>query len=66
MLAAISVARESLRWRREVLAYFLSRLTNARTEGVNGKAKLVIRRADGQELPKLQTAAGSCRLVVGS
>jgi transposase len=35
------------RWRREVLAYFLCRLTNARTEGFNGKAKLVIRRAYG-------------------
>ena len=33
-----------MRWRREVLAYFLCRLTNARTEGFNGKAKLVIRR----------------------
>jgi transposase len=42
-----------LRWRREVLGYFLSRLTNARTEGFNGKAKLVIRR-------------GSCLLKVGS
>lgn len=36
-----------MRWRREVLGYFLSRLTNARTEGFNGKAKLVIRRAYG-------------------
>jgi len=36
-----------LRWRRELLAYFLCRLTNARTEGFNGKAKLVIRRAYG-------------------
>ena len=36
-----------MRWRREVLAYFLCRLTNARTEGFNGKAKLVIRRAYG-------------------
>ena len=35
------------RWRSEVLAYFLCRLTNARTEGFNGKAKLVIRRAYG-------------------
>lgn len=35
------------RWRTEVLAYFLCRLTNARTEGFNGKAKLVIRRAYG-------------------
>jgi transposase len=36
-----------LRWRREVLAYFLCRLTNARVEGFNGKAKLVLRRAYG-------------------
>ena len=36
-----------IRWCREVLGYFLSRLTNARTEGFNGKAKLVIRRAYG-------------------
>ena len=34
-----------MRWRREVLAYFLCRVTNARTEGFNGKAKLVILRA---------------------
>lgn len=27
-----------MRWRREVLADFLCRLTNARTEGFNGKA----------------------------
>ena len=36
-----------VRWRREVLAYFICRLTNARTEGYNGKAKLVLRRAYG-------------------
>ena len=36
-----------MRWRREVLAYFLCRLTNGRVEGFNGKAKLVIRRAYG-------------------
>lgn len=36
-----------MRWRREVLAYFLCGLTNGRTEGFNGKAKLVIRRAYG-------------------
>ena len=34
-------------WRPEVLGYLLSRLTNARTEGFNEKAKLVIRRAYG-------------------
>lgn len=36
-----------MRWRKEVLAYFDCGLTNARTEGFNGKAKLVIRRAYG-------------------
>jgi transposase len=30
-----------------MLAYFLCRLTNARTEGFNGKAELVIRRTYG-------------------
>ena len=39
--------RTLMRWRREILAYFVCRLTNARTEGFNGKAKLVIRRAYG-------------------
>ena len=39
--------RTLMRWRREILGYFLCRLTNARTEGYNGKAKLVIRRAYG-------------------
>ena len=51
-----------MRWRREVLGYFLSRLTNARTEGFNGKAKLVIRRAYGYK----SFRNGSSRLVVGS
>jgi transposase len=36
-----------MRWRREVLAYFICGLTNGRVEGFNGKAKLVIRRAYG-------------------
>lgn len=47
-LPEVRTLRNTLvRWRREVLGYFLSRLTNARTEGFNGKAKLVIRRAYG-------------------
>ena len=47
-LPEVQTLRNTLmRWRREVLAYFLCRLTNARTEGFNGKAKLVIRRAYG-------------------
>jgi transposase len=36
-----------VRWRKEILAYWLCRLTNARTEGFNNKAKLVKRRAFG-------------------
>jgi transposase len=36
-----------LRWRKEILAYWYCRLTNARTEGFNNKAKLVKRRAFG-------------------
>lgn len=42
-----TLRRTLVHWRREILAYFLCRLTNARTEGFNGKAKLVIRRAYG-------------------
>jgi transposase len=36
-----------LRWRHQVLAYFCTRATNGMTEGFNGKAKLVKRRAYG-------------------
>ena len=39
--------RTLVRWRREILAYFGTRLTNARTEGFNNKAKLVKKRAYG-------------------
>ena len=39
--------RTLMRWRREILAYFGTRLTNARTEGFNNKAKLVKKRAYG-------------------
>jgi transposase len=47
-LPEVETLRTTLfRWRHEVLAYFVCRLTNARTEGFNGKAKLVIRRAYG-------------------
>lgn len=42
-----TLRRTLLRWRREILAYFVTRLTNARTEGLNGKAKLLKRRAYG-------------------
>ena len=45
----LQTLRRTLRkWRKEILAYFYSgRLTNARTEGFNLKAKLVKRRAYG-------------------
>jgi transposase len=36
-----------MRWRNEVLAYFPTRASNGMTEGFNGKAKLVKRRAYG-------------------
>ena len=39
--------RTLMRWRDEILAYFRIPLTNGRTEGFNGKAKLVKRRAYG-------------------
>lgn len=40
--------RRTLRaWRNEILAYFVNRLTNARTEGFNSVAKLVQKRAYG-------------------
>lgn len=42
-----TLRRTLIYWRKEILAYFYCRLTNARTEGFNGKAKLVIRRAYG-------------------
>ena len=39
--------RTLMRWRKPVLAYFICRLTNGRTEGFNLKAKLVKRRGYG-------------------
>ena len=42
-----TLRRTLLRWRKEVLAYFVTRVTNGRTEGFNLKAKLVKRRAFG-------------------
>jgi transposase len=47
-VAEIQTFRTTLmRWRSEVLAYFRTRSTNGMTEGFNGKAKLVKRRAYG-------------------
>ena len=39
--------RTLMRWRREILEYFRTGLTNGRTEGFNNKAKLVKKRAYG-------------------
>lgn len=39
--------RTLMAWRKEILAYFETRLTNARTEGFNNVAKLVQKRAYG-------------------
>jgi len=39
--------RTLMHWRREILAYFGTGLTNGRTEGFNNKAKLVKKRAYG-------------------
>lgn len=42
-----TLRRTLLKWRTEILNYFLTRLTNGRTEGYNRIAKLVQRRAFG-------------------
>src|SRR4051812_4666844 len=42
-----TLRRTLMRWRREILAYFTTGLTNGRTEGFNNKAKVVKRRAYG-------------------
>ncbi len=42
-----TLRRTLLKWREEILNYFLTRITNARTEGFNNKAKVVKRRAYG-------------------
>ena len=42
-----TLRRTLMRWRREILAYFVTGLTNGRTEGFNNKAKVVKRRAYG-------------------
>lgn len=42
-----TLRRTLMRWRKPILAYFKSRLTNGRTEGFNLKAKLVKRRGYG-------------------
>ena len=42
-----TLRRTLMRWRNEILAYFATSITNARTEGFNNKAKLVKRRGYG-------------------
>jgi transposase len=42
-----TLRRTLLKWREEILNYFLTRLTNGRTEGYNNLAKLVQKRAFG-------------------
>jgi transposase len=42
-----TLRRTLLRWRKEILAYFETRLTNGRVEGFNNKIKLVKRRGYG-------------------
>lgn len=42
-----TLRRTLMRWRKEILSYFDTGLTNGRTEGFNNKAKLVKRRAYG-------------------
>jgi transposase len=42
-----TLRRTLLKWRKEILNYFLTGLTNARVEGFNNKAKVVKRRAYG-------------------
>src|SRR5690606_24059600 len=41
------IGRTLTNWKNEILNYFQSRLTNARVEGFNNKAKLIKRRAFG-------------------
>lgn len=42
-----SLRRTLMRWRKEILAYFKTKLTNGKTEGYNNLAKLLQRRAFG-------------------
>lgn len=42
-----TLRRTLMKWREEILNYFLTGLTNARTEGFNNKAKVVKRRGYG-------------------
>ena len=43
----LSLRRTLLKWKNEILAYFETKITNAKTEGYNNKAKVIKRRAYG-------------------
>lgn len=43
----LSLRKTLLKWKNEVLAYFETKITNAKTEGYNNKAKVIKRRAYG-------------------
>ena len=45
--AVQSLRRTLVKWRIEILNYFKTRITNAKTEGYNRKAKLIQRKAYG-------------------
>lgn len=47
-----TLAKTLRAWHREVIAHFVTGLTNARVEGFNNKAKLVKRRAYGYRSPR--------------
>ena len=43
----LSLRKTLLKWKNEILAYFETKITNAKTEGYNNKAKVIKRRAYG-------------------
>ena len=53
LLPEVRTLRKTLlKWKEEILNYFLCRLTNARLEGFNNKASLLKRRAYGYKNPE--------------
>ncbi|MBK7844206.1 MAG: transposase [Bdellovibrionales bacterium] len=48
-----TLRRTLMKWRNEILNYFVNRITNARTEGFNNVAKLIQKRAYGVKSFKL-------------
>jgi len=43
----LSLRKTLLKWKNEILAYFETKITNAKTEGYNNKAKVIKRIAYG-------------------